>query len=50
MAEETKNTAPDQTEGSTPKTYSEEEYTALQSRLTDAQKQLEEAGAKATIK
>lgn len=44
MADETKNTAPDQTEGSTPKTYSEEEYTALQSRLTDAQKQLEEAG------
>lgn len=52
MTDETKNNAPVGSEGTdaagadaaAPKTYTEEEYSALQSRLADAQKQLSEAG------
>ena len=42
MAEENKN--PEKQEDPAPKTYSEEEYTALQSQLADVQKQLGDAG------
>ena len=42
MAEENKN--PETHETAAPKTYSEEEYTALQSQLADVQKQLGDAG------
>lgn len=45
MEEETKTAEQEQT---APKTYTEEEYTALQTRLTDMQKQLDDASA--TIK
>ncbi len=51
MADETKNNAPAESKGTdaagadaaAPKTYSEEDYAALQSQLADAQKQLSDA-------